>query len=51
MIVSNHARLAGRGPRQPHCGKCCGAKTKPANARNKRADRRVAAQQIKEQQR
>ena len=48
MIISNHGKNAGKSPRQPFCGKCCGEHTKAGNALNKRADRRTFRQTLKE---
>lgn len=43
MTTSTHTRMLGPA-RQPFCGKCCGVRTKPANARLKRAQRRADRQ-------
>lgn len=51
LTTSNAGRLAGRSPRQPFCGKCCGEHTKAGNAANKRADRRTARQALREETR
>ncbi|WP_165607009.1 hypothetical protein [Mycolicibacter kumamotonensis] len=46
MTTGTHTGMLGV-TRQPPCGKCCGERTKRANASQKRAERRHSRQQFR----